>query len=251
MKAKSRQTQILAFIRDHDRATVEDLARKFQASRETIRRDLTELDKHGKVHKFHGGAALPRRFGESAFQQRMTENTVAKTRIAKTAAKLFSPSETLFIDTGSTTLIFAEHLAATTGLNIITNSTDIATALAPTHPGTTLLGGTFNPANNQTTGPDTIEQINGVHAHHAVLTVGALDAATGASDFDRQESHIARAMIARARAVTLLADASKFTALASFAICPLAGISRLVCDAPPPTALATALDRAGVKTLIA
>ena len=252
MKVQDRQTRIVAEIRAHEKATVEYLANLLGASRETIRRDLTELEIQGKLQKFHGGAMLPRGFGEGAFQQRMGENVAAKVEIAKTAAKLFHAGETLFIDTGSTTLYFAEQLAKVKGLNIITNSTDVAQTIASGgNSYAYLLGGSFGHDNRQTVGALTTSQIDGFRAHHVVLTVGGLDSSVGAVDFDLEESQVAQAMIRRAKSLTILADNSKFGALASFRVCPLNGINRLVCDMTPPADLAQALGAAGVEVVIA
>ena len=256
MKVQNRQSRIVAEVRAHGKATVEHLATLTSASRETIRRDLTVLENLGKLQKFHGGAMLPRGFGEGAFRQRMTENVAAKISIAKTAAALFQAGETLFIDTGSTTLYFAEQLAEVRGLNIITNSTDVAMAISGGGQSSAyLLGGSFGHDNRQTVGTLTTAQINGFRAHHAVLTVGALDARSGAMDFDLEESQVARAMIAQSKSVTILADKAKFNALATFAVCPLNGFDRLVCDAPPPAELAqqlgAALEAAQVDVVVA
>jgi len=252
MKVQNRQSRILAEVRSHEKATVEYLADLLGASRETIRRDLTDLERQGKISKFHGGAMLPRGFGEGAFQQRMTENVEAKLRIAKTAATLFQAGETLFVDTGSTTVYFAEQLALVKGLNVITNSTDVAMAISGGgRSNAYLLGGSFGHSNRQTVGTLTTAQIKGFRAHHAILTVGALDAGTGTADFDQEEAQVAIAMIARAKSVTILADQSKFAALATFEVCPLDAIDRLVCDAAPPKDLAAALNKARTEVVVA
>jgi DeoR family glycerol-3-phosphate regulon repressor len=252
MKVQNRQSRILAEVRSHEKATVEYLADLLGTSRETIRRDLTDLERQGKISKFHGGAMLPRLFGEGALQQRMSENVEAKLRIARTAAALFHAGETLFVDTGSTTQYFAEQMAQVRGVNIITNSTDVARAIsAGGQSGAYLLGGQFSSGNRQTVGTMTIEQINGFQAHHAVLTVGALGVDTGVADYNLEESQVAKAMIARAGSVTVLADHSKFGAMASFGVCPLDSINRLVCDTAPPAGLARALGAAGVEVVIA
>ena len=72
-----------------------------------------------------------------------------------------------------------------------------------------------------------------------------------AMDFDLEESQVARAMIAQSKSVTILADQTKFNALASFAVCALKGFDRLVCDAPPPAELAQALGAARVDVVVA
>ena len=253
MKIKQRQSKIVEIVREKERVTVEQLATILGISRETIRRDLTDLSNSDKIRKFHGGAALPRNFGESSFQQRMSENAEAKARVAQAAAKLFAPGETLFIDTGSTTLYFAERLSEVIGLTIVTNSTLIARAVAGSGAGNQifLLGGEYSADNAQTVGTMVASQIRSFRAHHAVLTIGALDGRTGAMDYNIEEAQVARAMVEQSRSVTILMDGTKFNQLASFEVCSLENIDRLVCDIAPPEALGQALKEAGVAVVVA
>lgn len=252
MKVRQRQAKIIEIIRKNEQASVDELAAFLAISRETIRRDLTALANSGKIQKIHGGATLPREFGEGSFRQRMSDNAQAKTRIAAAACDLFCAGETIFVDTGSTTLYFAEKLTEGSGLTIVTNSTGIASAIASTSGNRTfLLGGEFSADNRQTVGTMVAAQIRSFRAHHAVLTIGALDARTGAMDYNIEEAHVARAMIEQSESLTVLADASKFEDVASFEVCPLAQIDRLVCDAAPPDALGEALAEAGVKIILA
>jgi len=253
MKVQQRQTRLVEIVRKKEKVSVEYLATCLNASRETIRRDLTKLAKSGKIQKFHGGATTPGHYGEGSFQQRMSNNIDAKIRIARTAAKLFKPEETLFIDTGSTTLCFAEYLAKTAGLMVVTNSFEIARTVSTSGTGirTYLLGGEFGADNRQTIGSMVCSQIKSFRAHHAVLTIGALDEKTGAMDYNIEETQVARAMIEQSKSVTVLVDHSKFNALASFEVCALAQIDRLVCDKEPPGTLKDALKKAGTEIIAA
>ena len=259
MKIKHRQQKIVEITRKQKRVTVEELAALLNISRETIRRDLTDLAKYGKIQKIHGGATLPRVFGEGSFQQRMSDNAEAKTRIAQAAVSLFEEGETLFIDTGSTTLYLAEKLSEVSGLTIITNSAEIA-KVASSDPANVkmvdntnnrvfLLGGEFSLDNRQTIGTMVTSQIRLFRAHHAVLTIGALDGRTGAMDFNIDEAQVARAMIEQSQSVTILMDSSKFDQLASFEVCSLARIDRIVCDRAPPPSLAEAMKNAGINVI--
>ncbi|MCP3868734.1 MAG: DeoR/GlpR transcriptional regulator [Gammaproteobacteria bacterium] len=250
---KRRQTIIVDIVRKNGKADVEELAGFFDISRETIRRDLTELSKSGKINKVHGGATLPGDHVEGTFQQRMSDNPEAKSRIACTAASLITTGETIFIDTGSTTFYFAEKLADNLALTIVTNSAEVARLVAsPNNDNQTfLLGGEFNTRNQQTVGTMVTSQIRSFRAHHAVLTVGAIDAVTGIMDFDIEEAQVARTMIEQSQFVTILVDSSKLNGIASFEICPLSSIDQLVCDVMPPTNLAKALKKAGVEIIVA
>jgi len=253
MNPVKRRSEIVNIIRTQHRVSVDELAKTLHISRETIRRDLTELASDGKIHKFHGGASLPMISVEGPFRARMSEHVSAKVSIAAQAVKLVSPGETLFIDTGSTTLYFAEKLAEIPGITVVTNSAEVARilSLSKVHTKTFLLGGEFNGDNKQTVGTMAIAQIQSFRAHHAFLTIGALDTRTGIMDFCIDEAQVARAMIDQAESLTILADSSKFGRIASFEVCDLNRISRLVCETPPTGAIKKALVKAGVKIISA
>jgi len=252
MNPTDRQAEIVNIIRQHNRVTVEELARILKISKETIRRDLTELARIGKVQKFHGGASMPMITGEGPFRDRMSDNALAKAAIAAEAVKLISQGETILIDTGSTTVYFAEKLAKVSNLTVVTNSAEIARviSLASLQCKTFLLGGEFNADNRQTFGSMAVSQIRSFRAHHAVLTIGALDLRTGIMDFCIEEAQVARAMIEQAESLTILADSSKIGRIASFEVCSLDRITNLVCDQSLPEKYQAALIEAGVKIFI-
>ncbi len=253
MKVKLRQEKIVDYVRRNSSASVEELAELLTISRETIRRDLNELSQHGRIQKIHGGATIPHRLGEGTFGQRMSENAEAKMAIARAAVKLFKRGETLFIDTGATTLFFAEQLADHTDMTIATNSIEVAKTIcaAENNNQVFLLGGKFALGNQQTVGEMVISQIANFRAHHAVLTIGAIDTHTGAMDFNSEESQVAKAMLKQSQNLTVLVDSSKFNQLASFKVCSMKAITSLVCEAAPPADLAKELSAAGVKVVIA
>lgn len=252
MKIKQRQAKLIEIVRRREKASVQELAELLGASQETIRRDLSRLSEVGKIRKVHGGATMPRVVGEGPFKQRMSENVEAKMKIAAAAVSLAEPGETLFVDTGSTTLYFAEELAAVPGLTIITNSTEIARTVATADNASRvfLLGGEFGADNNQTFGVMAALQSRSFRAHHAFLTIGAMDARSGAMDYNTEEAQIAKAMIEQSETITVLADSSKFGALASFEVCPLTKIDRLVTDRTPPLDILEAFEAAGGKVIL-
>jgi len=247
MQPQTRQKKLVEAVRLRGKVSVEDLAALLDASRETIRRDLAHLAEAGRILKVHGGAQMPLVSGEGPFKQRLSENVGAKMEIGKRAASLFAPGATLFIDTGSTTQIFVEALANVGGLTVVTNSTEIARSMTKARNGSRvfLVGGEFSLDNSQTIGSMAIAQIRQFRAHHAVLTVGAIDGRSGAMDYNIEEALIARAMIEQSEKVTVLADGSKFQALATFEVCPLSRIDRLVSEVAPPEDIRRALEEAG------
>lgn len=257
MDTQERHDRIVAFLHDQRSVTVDKLAQSLGASRETIRRDLSRLAERGLLRKVHGGAVLNEICGEGSFTTRLTEARAAKRQIARRAAELFAPGDSLFIDNGTTTLAFAEELARIEGLTIVTNGTLIAAAITraqtarepKTRSRVFLIGGAFAEDGEETVGPLAMEQMRRFHAQHAVLTIGALDARRGILDHNIDEAEIARSMIAQADKVTIIADGSKLGRTAMFEVCPLQELDRLVTDTQPSSALASALAEAGVEII--
>jgi DeoR family glycerol-3-phosphate regulon repressor len=237
----------------NDQITVNRLAAQLDVSKETIRRDLRELAERRLLRKVHGGAVTTQTAHESDFSLRVTQQRVEKQRIAECAAALFAPGDSLFIDAGTTTAIFAGELAKRSGLTIITNAVDVAARLW--HGGgrnrVHLLGGEYRGDPAESVGPQTIEQITTFRADHAVLTIGAVDADGGFLDFDMDEAKIAAAMVRQAGAVTVLADSSKLGRLALVKVCDLKEVARLVTDLAPPKPLGKALHAADVEVMVA
>jgi DeoR family glycerol-3-phosphate regulon repressor len=251
MKPKERRSRIFDTIRQEGRITVDMLVSEFNSSAETIRRDLNKLSKAGKIQKIHGGAMLPGSSEEGSYQQRMGENAKAKRLAAQKACALISPGETLFIDTGSSTLIFAEEAQSIAGLIVITNSAEVARVMSSSENGTRvfLLGGEYNSDNRETMGPMAISQLENFHAQHAVLATGAIDAVAGVMSFDAGEAAVTRAMLGRAENAIVLADSSKCGRIAPFVIGQLEQFDYLVCDVDPGQLLADALKQHDVKVL--
>lgn len=245
-----RQAEICDLVARHGEMSVEKLALKFGTSQETIRRDLSILADVGRVQKVHGGARRVLRRDEGAFEERMGRNALAKRLIAEKVAKLIAPRQTIFMDTGSTTLICAEALARVKDLTVITNSVRVAATFTAGAGGAEvyLLGGRYRSDNSQTVGPTAICEIEQYRTDHAIITIGALDT-SGAHDYSSDEAQVARAMIAAASEIMVVADHTKFGQSATFSVCDLKRIDRLVVDRLPDGALGESLSLANVEVL--
>ena len=93
MLAEERFAQILALLAEKRTATVQELCEALNASESTIRRDLNELDRLGKVNKVHGGATLPDsqfRADEPTMAAKESLAVAEKRAIANAAAALIT-----------------------------------------------------------------------------------------------------------------------------------------------------------------
>ena len=114
MLAEERFALILDLLARQRTATVQELCEALSASESTIRRDLNELDKMGRLNKVHGGATLPdSRFlaDEPTMEAKETQAVEQKRSIAQAAAQLINANDFVFIDAGSTTLELVRVLA--------------------------------------------------------------------------------------------------------------------------------------------
>ncbi len=256
MRPADRHEKIVRLVHKAGEIGVDELAQTLSASRETIRRDLSNLDAMGRLKKFHGGARVRSTPSvepavEGPFALRMAENLTAKRRIAYAAARLLAPGDSVFIDTGTTTLILAEALVDLPALVVITNSWKIAaTVSANADHKVFLLGGAYGADAGETLGQFAVEQVRKFRARHAFLTVGAVDQHS-VMDFDAQVTEVAQTMIERAEVVTVLADASKFGKHGIFEVAPWSALDRLVTEQEPPASIAEALAAAGTEVVIA
>jgi DeoR family glycerol-3-phosphate regulon repressor len=251
-KTSKRMLTIVDHIRQHGTATVAELAESLGVSEETIRRDAKLLESKGQVLKLHGSLALPHLAGEAPFERRLREHSDAKRAIAKRAIQFVEDGDSIMIDTGTTTSIFAQELRAKRGLTIVTNSSDIARTLATVNGNTVYMaGGALKGDNGAAFGPPAVEFFSRFRVKHAFISIGALDAIDGPMDAELSEAEIANMALSRADHRVILSDASKFGKTALVKVCTFSEINRLITDAAPDVALSAVLDQAGVTVNVA
>ena len=93
MLAEERFSLIMEQLDRKRTVTVQELCEALNTSESTIRRDLTELDRQGKLNKVHGGATLPdSRFlaDEPTMEAKETLAVEQKRSIAQAAAQLIT-----------------------------------------------------------------------------------------------------------------------------------------------------------------
>ena len=90
MYAEERQQAIAQLVATRGRLSVNALAEEYAVTTETVRRDLTALERLGLVHRVHGGAVPAGALAaiESGLGERDVANTDHKDRIARAAIAL-------------------------------------------------------------------------------------------------------------------------------------------------------------------
>ena len=238
----------LSLVQEHGTCSIATLAYSLNVSFETIRRDIKPLIETREVLKRHGSIALPHELGEAPFERRLREHFAAKRAIARRAARLIEDGDSLMLDTGTTTSIFARELLKKRNLTVVTNSSDIARTLATVNGNKVYMaGGELNGSNGAAFGPSAIAFAASFHVRHAVISIGALDADFGPSDSYLAEAEFARMVLSRGQNRIMLSDSSKFGKTALIKVCDFKDINRLITDGIPDDKLSAALQAAGVS----
>src|SRR5919197_5112898 len=132
MYAEERQQAIVARARTDGRVDVGSLAAELDVTTETVRRDLTTLERQGLLRRVHGGAIPVERLGfEPGLADRDAAMAAEKDRIARAALAELPAEGAILLDAGTTTARLAEILPSTAELTVVTNALPIASLLAP------------------------------------------------------------------------------------------------------------------------
>jgi len=251
MWAHERHSRIVSLLNERQRLTTEAIAAELAVSKETIRRDLIELELSGKLSRVHGGAIPQSVPVEPSYVEREELHRPEKRAIARAAATLIRPGMSCFIDAGSTTQALAQALLARTDIQIVTNSVNIASELAG-NPAldVVLLGGRIAQEMPATYGDQTVAEIGRYHLDLAIVSPVAIDARAGAMDYLWHEAAVARAMLEHARQRILLADRSKLGQTSRMQICAASAVDVLVTDASESDKLVRQLQGGGVKGVL-
>jgi DeoR/GlpR family transcriptional regulator of sugar metabolism len=212
---EQRQQRIALRVREAGSVTVAGLKKELGISAATARRDLTLLERQGKVKRTHGGAVPPGLTQhEDSFQQRLGEAVEQKKRLARAAAALLEADETVFIDSSTTAYYAARRiLAGTSGITCLTNLVPVMDLFSTADPSRTSmvgLGGIFRALTLSFVGPCTIHTIESYLAERAFLSVKGITAEGYLTDINPLEAEVKKAMIRHAERPVLLVDGRKF-----------------------------------------
>lgn len=216
MLESERQNAILTDIKNSVSASVTKLARKYNVSPNTIRRDMARLEKNGLIRRIHGGAVLNDIGGyDLPFEQRKIELIHEKEAIGAAAASLVANGDSIIIDAGTTCLMVAKHLKHLRNLTVLTNSIAVATELS-NNPGILvfLCGGMLRRETLSLVGPPAEDFFNTIHVNKLFLATGGIAVDKGViTNPNIHEIPIKKKMMEAAQEIIVVADNGKFNKL--------------------------------------
>lgn len=227
-----RRTLILQELRKRGVMSFRELAPIVGASEMTVRRDAQSLQRHGKIELTTGGVTLPGSvLREPSRAEKAVAETQEKEQIARRAAALVQPSQTLYLDAGTTVQAMREHLHSTHGLTIVSN--DFATCQAFVGlPDVDLIfiGGRVDQENMSTTGRLAAMTISELTFDIAFMSCSSWDVRRGVTTPSEDKVDPKRAAHAAATQSVLMATSSKFGTYSKYKILNLDQFDAVITD---------------------
>lgn len=248
MYSHERKSKIIDLLKAQSSVSVNILADMLHTSKETIRRDLKELEAEGVLTRTHGGAIMngnshsvstSAKYGDTVlnseypFALRHVRNIPEKKIIAQKAASFIENRDTIFIDNSSTTLFLLDYIPKELHLTIITNSIKVLIEAANLeNPNLSLiaLAGFYNCTNYSVYGSRTIKSAEDFFPNKAFISCTGVTLDNRLTDISLNEVDTKKALIAKSKETYLLADHTKFEINGPFFLSDFDAVDYIVTD---------------------
>jgi DeoR family fructose operon transcriptional repressor len=242
-----RREQIMQRLVREGRVDVAELAETFDVTSETIRRDLTDLERERLVRRVHGGA-IPWRGASLVprLEVRESSNVDEKRRIAAAAARELPVSGSVIIDSGSTALHLADVMDRERDLTVITNSIPIIRSLALTdQPEVIVLGGALERKTMAMVDETGVGMLRDITVDVLFFGCDGMSPERGFTTPYRSEVAIKQAMMAAARRKVMLFDHSKIGDEQLFRFAAVDDVDVIITGVEVDDAIAARLEEQG------
>ena len=252
-----RQEKILSQIVQDRMVSVSRLSELFKVSEITIRRDLDELTRSGKIQRVHGGGGLPESpEPEPPILQRQSEQLTEKEAIARLAFTYICDGNTIGLEAGSTTLNLARLIAAHQwdNLNVVTNSVPILNLLVPVK-GISLMfvGGLINSSELCSNFSPSDEMLKHIHIDTYICGCRGLHPSFGRSNDVQSgiEIRTVHAFAAASDQIIVMADHTKFSKIFPVQLLPITEMDVVITSNLAPENMQAEIRQQGVVVEIA
>lgn len=246
-----RINKIRALLNETETISIDKLCETFGMSKNTIRRDIAELEKQGIIQKIYGGIMLAQKDVPEPFAMREIKNQQAKKQIAQLAASLVNDGDVIYIDSGTTTMHMTKHLAERKNLTILTASVHVINS-AFHYPQLNVIatGGTlYRPSNSFVDGV-VLDFLRKYNISKAFLSSTGFSIENGVTNASPLECEIKRFLTEKSQTRILLADYSKIGIASLMTFCQLKDIDTLVIDRLPPDNYTSYLKEHNVNLVV-
>lgn len=213
--------------------TLDELCEIFDVSKNTIRRDINQLELEGSIEKVYGGIKA-KNTDVLPFQQRNIKNNTAKMKIGKIASQFVKEGDIIFIDSGTTTSHIMDSFPKDLKCTILTNNFDVIEQCTVLPNISLYILGTFYKHRTRSfINTDGQIDLGNYYITKAFMSSTGLSL-KGATNADPLEHVIKSAICQRADEVILMLDSSKYDKPTLMTYTRLEDIDKFVTDVVPP-----------------
>jgi len=243
-----RRHNILALLNEQGEVSVDELAKRFEISEVTIRKDLAALENNGLLLRRYGGAVtMPQELmGDSQPVSKY------KQAIARVAASCIREHARIIVDSGSTTAALIPELGRQPGLVVMTNSLYVASALSELEHEPVLLmtGGTWDPHSESFQGQVAEQVLRSYDFDQLFIGADGIDLSRGTTTFNELLG-LSRVMAEVAREVVVMVEADKVGRKIPNLELPWSSIHTLITDDRLPTEAREQIQARGITLICA
>lgn len=211
MLTQDRHSVILKLLHEKSSVTLTELMTTLNTSESTIRRDLTALDKAGKLRKVYGGATSIDFYSsdEKDIHTKHDLQMIEKDLIAKKAAELIEENDIVYLDAGTTTELIINHLTQHNAL-YVTNGTSHASKLADKGFTAFIISGQLKKSTAAIIGTYAVESLQSYNFTKGFFGTNGISLQAGFSTPDPTEACVKKTAIRHCQKAYILADSTKF-----------------------------------------
>ena len=228
--------------------TVEQVIARLGISPATARRDINKLDESGKLKKVRNGAEAISQQQRPRWSPRnihQAQHHDEKVRIARAAAQLVNPGESVVINCGSTAFLLGHEMCGKP-VQIITNYLPLANYLIDQeHESVIIMGGQYNKSHSITLSPQDNE--NSLYAGHWMFTSGKGLTAEGLYKTDMLTAMAEQKMLNVVGKLVVVVDSSKVGERAGMLFSQATQIDQLITGKNADPKILKKLQDQGVK----
>ncbi len=250
-KQETRLGAILTMLQKTGSVSVDELRTRFDVSVVTVRRDLTVLEERGLLRRTHGGAeSIEPLFYEPfrndrSFQAQVSRFADEKRRIGRAAAALIESGETIALTPGTTTTEVIRGLPLNHNITVVTNTVNIAMELISVF----VTGGYLRGDWFSLVGPTALHALEQIVMKTLFIGADGVDASWGVTCFSPDEAALNGTMVKHAQRKIVVADHSKFGAVAGWRICQCSEIDLLITDTGATDEMIAPFEAVGIRVV--
>lgn len=248
MLKKERQSFILHQVNLHNKVLSVDLSQQMAVSEDTIRRDLNEMAKQGKLIKVHGGA-LSKSFHLSIASDHVYALN-SKKIIATKACRLIKDGMFILTSGGTTIIELAKSLPPELTATFITVSLPAAYEYIH-HPNIEVIfiGDKISKNSQISIGGSVVSRIKGIRADLCFLGTNAIDIKNGITDNDWEVVEVKKAMIESSDRIISLAITEKLNTAQRIKVCDIKSLHTLITELEPGHETLQAYRETGIEII--